>query len=88
MIRDACGDSRGDPEGLVNPDEVVMDEVNGESVYVFSIFLLKAFVRRVKRRRDMRMVRLCLSTMDVEMWSGSGDPSILLRSAATILAEL
>ena len=37
-------------------------------------FLLKAFVRRVKRRIAIHIVRFCRSTKEVLIWSGSGSP--------------
>ncbi len=40
----------------------------------FSNFFEKAFVRRVKRRIDIRIVRFARSTYDVLMCAGSGSP--------------
>ena len=47
-----------------------------------STFLLKAFVNRVDRRIDIRIVRLWRSTYDVEMCFGSGVARDRLRLAA------
>jgi len=46
---------------LVNAAPIVPHEVERKHVEWFSIFFEKAFVRRVNRRMDMRIVRLCRS---------------------------
>src|ERR1035438_7994070 len=40
----------------------------------FSNFLLNPFVRRVNRRMDMRSVKFCRSTWEVQIFAGSGLP--------------
>ena len=50
----------------------------------FSRFRLKAFVRRVKRRMDMRMCRFVRSTCEVQIRSSSGFPEITTFSALII----
>src|ERR1039457_3517431 len=52
----------------------------------FSNFLLNPFVRRVNRRMDMRSVKFCRSTWEVQIFAGSGFPltvttSVLMTSA-------
>lgn len=42
-----------------------------------------AFVRRVKRRIDMRIVKFWRSTKLVEIWRGSGDPAMGRRCTLT-----
>jgi hypothetical protein len=46
----------------VDAGEVVVQEVQADRVHVHSIFLLKAFVSRVKRSMPIRIVRLARST--------------------------
>ncbi len=53
---------RGDPESLMDADEVVMGEVKRHSGPHVLDFFENALVNRVNRRIDIRMVRFCRST--------------------------
>ena len=63
-------------QGLVRPTEIVPDSVESRSVAVVLNFLEKALVSRVNLLTDMRVVRLCRSTIDVLIEAGSGRPTI------------
>ena len=53
-----------------------------------SIFLLNPFVRRVKRRMPMRIVRFARSTCEVEIIFTSGEPLTTIFVAPTHTAGL
>ena len=67
-IRQTCFHCGCNFQRLVNPNEVVIHEVQRNSVGVVSTFFEKAFVRRVNRRMCIRMVRFCRSTCEVEIF--------------------
>jgi hypothetical protein len=58
----------------VDAADVVVHEEQAHHRRVVSDFLLKAFVSRVNRRIDIRIVRFARSTKDVLTGSGSGEP--------------
>ena len=61
----------------MNPAEIVEREVQCKRVLQWSFVNLRLgslFVRRVKRRIDIRIVRFCRSTCDVQIFFGSGCP--------------
>ncbi len=70
MLRDTGFHGRSHAQALVDTAEVVISQIQCNSALWFSIFLLKAFVYRVKRRS----VRLNRSTCDVQVRSLSGLP--------------
>jgi hypothetical protein len=57
MVRDASGHRRGDSQRLVNPGEVVMDEVQSDCRRMILDLFEKALVNRVNLHMDIRMVR-------------------------------
>src|SRR5438270_287922 len=65
---------RSNSQRFVNPAKVVMHEMQGDRMTMVLNLLRKAFVRRVKRRIPILMVRFWRSTKDVLIWSGSGVP--------------
>ena len=59
------------------------DSSAGIAALRFVNFLLNAFVNRVRRRKLILSVRLCRSTNEVLIWSGSGLPTMGVLMAAT-----
>jgi hypothetical protein len=66
----------GDPQGLVNPGEIVPHEGNGKRMAVVLDFLKWAFVSLVNRRMLIRIVKFCRSAKLVEICAGSESPII------------
>lgn len=62
--------------------KIVIDEIEGHHRGVVLQFFEIAFVRRVNRRIDIRIVRFCRSTYDVLTCFGSGVPLMIFPLAA------
>jgi hypothetical protein len=67
----------------MNPAEVVVGEVQGQHRSQVFHFLEKAFVKRVRRRTEVRMLRLPRSTIEVQIRCDSGLPIITFVTVST-----
>jgi len=71
VVREIRRHRRRDPTRFVNPTEKYAN-CKQYVAHRLSNFFEKAFVNRVRRRMDMRIVRFCHSTINVQIPLGSG----------------